>query len=124
MRFHPVISIIISIIIVGLLTFSLPGTSLLISLILIVPLAILGGFIATFLSKNNKTIYGSFFGMVWSLPYVLYGTITNQNTYFLFVILFLIFGYIGGYISSILRVRLDNKKNNKLDSPSEVNPKK
>lgn len=114
MRFHPVISIIISIIIVSLFTLNLQGTSLINSLILIVPFAILGGFIATFLSKNNKAIYGSFFGMVWSLPYVLYGTMTNQNTYFLFVIFFLIFGYIGGYIASILRARLDHKENSKL----------
>nr|WP_319372853.1 hypothetical protein [uncultured Methanobacterium sp.] len=114
MRFHPVISIIISIIIVSLFTWNLPGTSLINSLILIVPFAILGGFIATFLSKNNKTVYGSFFGMVWSLPYVLYGTVTRQNTYFLFVISFLIFGYVGGYIASLLRVRLDNKETKNL----------
>ena len=108
--YSPVISIILGFIFINLISFSLPAyTSLLDSLILIVPMTILGGFIATVLSNDNKAIYGSYLGIVFSPFYMFSAIIHNDTTYYLVVIEFLIVGYIGGYIGMILRLRLDNE---------------
>lgn len=110
-RFSPIASIILGIIFVDLFTFILPAMSLLESLIIIIPIAISGGFIATFYSKTNKAIYGLYVGIIYSLWYIPIIIYTKDLIYLLFLVLFMIIGFIGGYIGMIGRKRLDNENN-------------
>lgn len=106
-RYHPVSAIILGIFLVGFLTFILPNIPPL-SDILVFPILILGGFIATYLSKINKAIYGLYKGLTFSivgyLPIILISK-TIPLTMIIIMISSVILGLLGGYIGKSLRLR-------------------
>jgi hypothetical protein len=110
-RYHPVSAIILGIFLVGFLSFILPDIPT-ISNILVIPILIMGGFTATYLSKINKSIYGLYEG----LTYVIIGylpIILLYKTVPLAMIIIMIsspiLGFLGGYIAKSLRLHLDNE---------------
>ena len=111
-RYHPVSAIILGIFLVGFLAFLLPDIP--VSNILVIPILILGGFTATYLSRPNKAIFGLYMGLLYAIgsliPFLI-GKVTL--TFYLAFILFsfLILGFIGGYIGKLLRLRLENENN-------------
>ena len=111
-RYHPVSAIILGIFLVGFLSFILPDIPP-ISDILVIPILILGGFTATYLSKINKAIYGLYEGLLYTIGYLpvilLYKTI--PLTMIIIMISSVILGFLGGYIARSLRLHLDNKNN-------------
>lgn len=111
-RYHPVIAIILGYLIAGTLAYFLPDIPL--SDILSIFILILGGFIATYLSRTNKAILGLYEGMVYTI--IILSIILPFNTEltaYLVVYLALppILGLIGGFLAKKLRSRLET--NNK-----------
>jgi len=108
-RQHPIISIILGILIIALLIYFLPN-NIPLSYILAVP--VLGGFIATYLSRTNKAIFGLYTGLIYDIGYLPTILIYKNflTTYFaLYMVLIPIFGLVGGFIAKKLRIRLDNQ---------------
>ena len=110
-RQHPIISIILGILIIALLIYFLPN-NIPLSYILAVPVLILGGFIATYLSRTNEAILGLYTGLIYDIGYLPTILIYKNflTTYFaLYMVLIPIFGLVGGFIAKKLRIRLDNQ---------------
>lgn len=112
-RYHPIISIILGIIITVILINFLPN-NIPLSYILAIPIFILGGFTATYLSRINKTIIGLYEGIIYSIGYL--PTILIYKNFLtpylaLYLVLIPILGLIGGFIGKVLRSRLDNENN-------------
>jgi hypothetical protein len=108
-KIHPVIAIIIGYFIAGTLAYFLPDIPL--SDILSIFILILGGFIATYLSRTNKAILGLYEGLVYTISILSIILPFNiELTAYLVAYLALppILGLIGGYIAKKSRLRLEN----------------
>jgi hypothetical protein len=87
---------------------------------------ILGGFIATYISRTNKPRIGLYNGLLYSLGYLI-GVIfilKTELTLYSVLILVLVFpitGLVGGYIAKVLRSRLDNEKMRKTSNKKTKN---
>lgn len=118
MRFHPVVSIFLGFIVFFILAIispnfiSKPPISLIICLI--------GGFVATYLSKKRKIRYGIYLGIIIALTYISIGILiahaTNEIIDYSFTlfygVLFIIFG---GFLGKI------TEKNNRLAFKQQMN---
>lgn len=104
-KYHPIIAILIGNIFIALFSNLLPNISL--SEILAVLILVLGGFIATYLSKTNKAIIGLYNGIVYSLGCIIMIFISNSaftiNTLLIIVLVIPLSGLIGGFIAKKLR---------------------
>lgn len=111
-RYHPVSAIILGIFLVGFLLFILPDIPP-ISSILVIPILIVGGFTATYLSKTKKAIYGLYEGLLWSTGYLPVICIYKMIPLSMIIIIISspILGFLGGYIAKSLRLHIDNKNN-------------
>lgn len=111
-RYHPVSAIILGIFLVGFLSFILPDIPP-VSNILVIPILIVGGFTATYLSRTNRAIIGFYEGLIFSLGFLpsilLYKTITL--TLIMVMISSPLLGFLGGYIAKSFRLHLDNENN-------------
>lgn len=111
-KYHPVIAIILGNFVTGILISFLPNISL--SDILAVFILILGGFVATYISRNNKAIIGFYEGLLFSIG-TLIGIIfifKTELTFYsvLYLALSPILAFVGGLIGKVLMERLYNKK--------------
>ncbi|AUB54874.1 hypothetical protein BK007_01805 [Methanobacterium subterraneum] len=108
-KYHPIIAIIIGYIIagslLGLLRFLLdiPLSSVIFAMFTI----ILGGFIATYLSRPNKAIIGLYDGLLYSIGSFigLNFILKTELTFYSILILVLVYpisGLVGGYIAKAL----------------------
>ncbi len=109
-RYHPVIAVIVGIIITAILINFLPN-NIPLSYILAIPIFILGGFIANYLSRTNKAIIGLYGGLLYSIGYL--PTILIYKNFLtlylaLFIVLIPILGLAGGFIAKKVRLRLDS----------------
>ncbi|MDY9923571.1 YrzE family protein [Methanobacterium sp.] len=120
-KFHPVIAIIIGYFIAGSISgflrflLNIPLSSEISAIFTI----ILGGFIATYISRTNKPMIGLYNGLLYSLGYLI-GVIyilKTELTFYSVLILVLVFpisGLVGGYFAKVLRSRLDKKNEKNL----------
>jgi len=108
-RYNTVGSIIIAYFVAGILMIPLsflPDTS--ISNIPAIFIIILGGVIATYISKTNKAINGLYYGLLDSATRLIMILIFNYETsiyYELLLILIPFLGLFGGYVGRLLRLR-------------------
>lgn len=111
-RYHPVSAIILGIFLVGFLSFILPDIPP-VSNILVIPILIVGGFTATYLSKPNKAIYGLYEGFIYDLGYLPIILLYKIIPLVMIIIMISspILGFLGGYIGKSLRLHLDNENN-------------
>ena len=109
-KYHPTIAILLGYLVAGTLIYFLPDIPL--SDILAVLILILGGFIATYLSRTNKARMGLYEGLVYAL-FILLITFIFKEQLTAYSILYMtlppIFGLVGGFIAKKLRIRLDNQ---------------
>ncbi len=109
-KFHPIVAIIISYLITSLLALILPNIP--ISDILSLLILIIGGFIATYLSKTNKSILGFYMSVLYFVMFLPLIILSNQFTSpytILGLFLFPAMGLIGGYMAKTLRFHLEKK---------------
>lgn len=116
-KYHPIIAIILGYLVTGFFVAFLrylPNSYL--SEILAIFILILGGFIATYLSRVNKAIIGFYEGLIYSIGSLIGFIFIFKTglTFYSVLILFLVFpisGLVGGYIAKALRARLNKKDN-------------
>ena len=117
-KYHPVIAIVIGYFIAGSLTgfarflLNIPLSSKILAILTI----ILGGFIATYISRTNKARIGLYNGLLYSI-----GSLIGLNfilktelkfySILTLVLVYPISGLVGGYIARTLRARLDDENN-------------
>ncbi|MCC7551899.1 MAG: TIGR04086 family membrane protein [Methanobacterium sp.] len=109
-KYHPLIAIIIGYLISGILHLFqrfLPNVPLS-SIILSILITILGGFIATYLSRTNKAIIGFYEGLLVSIltfltTILIFKTGLTLEDGFVLVLVWPISGLVGGYIAKMLR---------------------
>ncbi|WJI09977.1 hypothetical protein FGU46_07690 [Methanobacterium sp. CWC-01] len=107
-RIHPIIAILLGYFIAGTLAYFLPDIPL--SDILSILVLILGGFIATYISRTNKAILGLYEGLVYTIIILSIIFLFNTElTAYLVVYLALppILGLLGGFLAKKLRLRLE-----------------
>lgn len=108
-KYSTIKAVIIGIILLAILAFILPDNPL--SDYLTAIIVIFGGFIATYLSIDNKARIGLYVGLIWDIGYLplilIYKNFLTPNLV-LYMVLFLILSFIGGVIAKQLRLRLDN----------------
>lgn len=107
-RIHPIIAIIFGIFITGLLIYFLPNNVPL-PYISATSILILGGFIATYLSRANKSRNGLYVGLIFAMGYIppifIYKNLLTFH-FALYVVLIPLFGFVGGFLAKELRLRL------------------
>jgi hypothetical protein len=117
-RFNAMGSVLIGYFVSGVLAYFLrflPDISLLPE-ILAIFIIILGGLIATYISRTNKAIIGLYYGLLYSisaLPLILIFKVSLSLYLAFMLILIPILGFIGGYFGKELRARSDTGKRRK-----------
>lgn len=110
-RYHPIIAIILGVIIIALLINFLPN-NVFSSYILAVPILILGGFIATSLSRINKARMGLYVCLLYAVGY-LPVILIYKDFLTLYLALYMvsmpILGLAGGFIAKKFRSSLDKQ---------------
>lgn len=112
-KFHPVVAVILANIVTSILLYYLPNVvSLDITIIIQIFIIMVGGFIATYLSKTNKAIFGLYNGLLYWLGWFLTTISSSAVNLSMFMAIFLLStipAFIGGYFARLLRSRFENK---------------
>lgn len=109
--YNTIVAIILAYIITGILKYSLKfiPSDLLAGFVGIL-IIILGGFIATYISRSNKSIIGLYYGLLEVIGILIIVLISKNGLSFysaLFLISIPILGFIGGYIGRILKLHMN-----------------
>lgn len=109
-KYHPILAIIIGAFLIALMISFLPD--LRISYVFIAIALILGGFVATYLSRTNKAIIGLYTGLLFSVGGYLPVMLIFRFVSYVMIIMMIIspiLGFLGGFIAKYLRTPSDKK---------------